>query len=194
MGFKDALKKHADEGFDRDAAEAAFQSNLNLDLPLPPGKYEVKIETCEDAPTKKGGEMRKMMLRLTDSNTQYAKRCLFPIFPFDCGNETAERIAVEQIQAIALAAGESAKKTVNPSDMVGMTFVCRTIVKKDEYKGKTRYVEDLGAVVIDPEPPFGPDPKSERPAIWDEAVEFAKAEEKGEAPKTSSFDDDDLPF
>jgi len=77
--------------FDR---KADYGSNADFEL-LPDGEYEGDIESAESKPTHSGGTMIALKIRLDN------RRVVFDNLNVECANDTAQEIALRQMQTIA---------------------------------------------------------------------------------------------
>lgn len=195
MGFSDKFKKHINpETFD--AQKAAESLAPTGGLPVPPGEYGMIIEDCSDEKSKKGGEFRKMVFKILAP--QQEGRKVYMNFPYECGNESVEQKAMQQIMAIWVASGGDASSPPNAGDMMGRKFIGITSVEFNDYK-EGSYNPIIAGVELDRKKvPSGEYPEEKQPAVWADCVEFYKnggGRKKAKAPKPRSFDDDDsIPF
>lgn len=194
MGFSDKFNQHVDvETFDaKKAAESLVPTG---GLPLPPGEYGLIIEECEDTKSSKGGEYRKMVIKVLAPHQEGRK--IYQNFAYDCGNESAEKKAMDQIMAIWVASGGDHKSPPSAGEMVGKKFIGISSVEFNDYQNGS-YNSIIAGVELDrKKTPKGEFDADKKPAIWADAVEFYKngGGKKGpKKPMPKSFDDDDIPF
>jgi len=206
MGLKDkAQQKYGDpeEYADKDFSDSF---NTNLDLPVKPGLYLVEIQkdNTEERDTSSGGEMLNLEVKI--KGPEQKNRHIFDRFIYDCpGNRDFEQQQLEQIVHIANCCGVEPA----PEKLWGEKFIAETGIEFNDgtdKDGNKKYDESYDAVIwgarpASDGPATGAYDDEEQPAIWQDAVDFAKggggdeddsADQEPEPAK--SFTDDDVGF
>lgn len=206
MGFADKCKEKYGDPSNYSVDEDAFGGS-NLDLPLKPGAYHVKIvpDNTEEVETNKNesgpnGEMLKLDLKVI--GPKYKNRRIFENFVFDCpSNRDFEQEEEDKIMVLAGICGIDGYPEVH--DWTGKEFIAITGLETNEYKGELEYQATLWDVrPLSDGPAEGPWPDDDQPDIWEEAVAFAKGEYDPRKPddpsggqsNTQHVDDSDIPF
>lgn len=208
MGLQDkAREKYGDpeEYADKDFSDSF---NTNLDLPVKPGLYLVEIQkdNTEERETSSGGEM--LNLEVTIKGPEQKNRHIFDRFIYDCpGNRDFEQQQLDQILHIAKCCGVEP----DPEALWGQKFIAETGIEFNDgtdKDGNKKWEASYDAVIwgarpASDGPATGAYDDEEQPAIWQDAVEFAKGGDGSgggtdtgpeEPEPAKSFTDDDVGF
>ncbi|WP_029604415.1 DUF669 domain-containing protein [Kozakia baliensis] len=171
--------------FDR---SADYGSNEEFEL-LPDGDYEGEIESAESKATRSGGTMIALKIRLDN------RRVVFDNLNVECANETAQNIALRQLQTIAN------YNNVTPNseeDLEGLRILAAigTQKGKDGYKDRNvvKYYKGKDDAKKSPAPrrnASGRNSSGQDPRY----AEYARANGKDPAgASTGALIDDEIPF
>jgi hypothetical protein len=119
--------------------------NLNLEgaqenTPIPDGSYNVIVNKSEVSPTKSGGTMIKVQMKITDGQPQ-AGRVVFDQFNIENANPQAVQIGLGQLKGLLKSFGHPNPNMLKSTDeMLGLkgTVAVKTIDDGGAYGPQTR--------------------------------------------------------
>lgn len=129
--------------------------SLNLDLSnaveqgkvIPASKYNCVVEKAEVSPTKTGGEMIKLQLKIMDQGPWFG-RSLFDNFNIKNNNPQAVQIGCGQLKTFMRAAGHpNPNRLESTTELMGLKVVVSTKIETDPQYGENARVKGYSPLV-----------------------------------------------